>query len=459
MSANLPSTLNLASNKPMSANGKPGIFRYRSDNSSYSAPTSGTGDVIRLEIPCGRQGQYLFPKDSFIEGKLQVTSTDSALSQTIYIDQSVFSLFNRIRVFHGSNLIEDCLYVNRVWTSVYDLQVNEVERRGDAITKLVNDTTSSGSLYPIFQDGCNGMLVHTTSGTTNTLTSSSLLDFCFVLPSAVLGSLSTKALPIGLMGASSLYLELELCGATQALVTNSTTATLTYAVQDIYYNSKVVTLPSDVNDAVIQSTGGFINLPAVGYKAELKSIASGVTSFNDKFSFQFSSMKNFNFFLINTATAVGANTKRSITARTKAYASEYFLTINGEAYPAQTIQNPSRMYAELQRAWGGLTDTNFGGILTYQNYGSLAANNNTTADDVINSTLTNTKQKRFLAGIDLDRFSQEGQTLMAGTSSIGQMVNLQLNFSQGTSEALNLYAYVSYDILYHIEGGLITAKF
>lgn len=453
MSGNLPKELNLASNKPMSANGKPYINRFRADNSSYSG-----GDVIRIEIPCGRQGTYLFPKDSFIEAKVQLTVVDSGTSQKYYIDQSVYSLFNRIRVYHGSNIIEDTLYTNRLWTALYDLQVNEVERRGDCITKLVNDTTDTTNKYPIFQDGCNGQLMVTSSGTASLSTTSSLIDFAFVIPSAVLGSLCSKALPLGLMGSASIYLELELANANVAFVSNSGTNTsISYIVQDIYYNAKMTTLPSEINDALIESTGGFINIPAIAYKAEVKSIPSGVSAFNDKFSFQFSSLKNFLFFFINTSTATGAVTKRSVTARPRANLSDFFLLINGEAYPSQTVANPSRMYAELLRAFDSLTDTNAGGILSYQNYTN--SNTSTTADDVLNATVTNTTQKRFLAGIDLDKFNHSSDTLMSGTSSIGQMVNIQLNFSTTNAEALNLYSAVQYDVLYHIEGGLISPKF
>ena len=85
-----PSELNLGSNKPMSASGKPSINRYRSDNSSYTG-----GDTIRLEIPCGRRGQYLFPKDSFIELKIKVNASNgAAANSSIYIDQSIFAIFS-----------------------------------------------------------------------------------------------------------------------------------------------------------------------------------------------------------------------------------------------------------------------------------------------------------------------------------------------------------------------------
>ena len=448
-----PSELNLGSNKPMSASGKPSINRYRSDNSSY-----GAGDTVRIEIPCGRSGQYLFPKDSFIELKIRANCQNGAgANGSVYIDQSIYAIFNRMRIFHGSNVVEDCLYTNKLWTALYDLQINEVERRGDAITKLVYDNTGAGP--SLFNNGLVGvkfinMLANAAAA------DSAVYDCCFTIPSALLGSLASKALPLGLMGASSLYLELELAPSNLVFVSDSLGTVNSYTVSDIFYNAKITTLPSDIDSLLIQSTGGVVNLPAVSYKAEAKTIAAAATAFNDKFSFQYSSLKGFYFWLMNAATAQGTITTRGITARTKANISDYFLLINGEAYPSQTIANTSRMYAELVRSFDGLTDTNFGGIINGTNY---SINTNTVASDIMAVGVagdygTTTVHKRFLAGIDLDRFNHSSDTLLSGTSSIGQMVNLQLNMSAALTESCTLYAAVMYDVLYHIEGGLLTAK-
>jgi hypothetical protein len=218
----------------------------------------------------------------------------------------------------------------------------------------------------------------------------------------------------------------------------------------------MTTLPSDIDNLLIQSTGGIINLPAMSYKAEAKTISSSSSAFNDKFSFQFSSLKNFIFFLINTTTTVGAALKRSISARTRANVSDFFLTINGEAFPSQTVAGYARAYSELLRCYDLLTDTSAGGIITYNNY---AYDTNTTADDILNATYASTQQKRYVAGLDLDRFNHSSDTLMSGTSSIGQMINIQLNMSAATSENLTLYAAVMYDVLYHLENGLLSPKF
>jgi hypothetical protein len=123
------------------------------------------------------------------------------------------------------------------------------------------------------------------------------------------------------------------------------------------------------------------------------------------------------------------------------------------------------MFSELLRAFDAVNDNYMGGILTYQNY--VSANTHTTADDTLidhqNANVSGAKtQKRFIGGINLDRFgSGSNDTLLHGTSSIGQLINLQLNFASATptTESLNLYCAVQYDIIYSIDNGLLSARF
>jgi hypothetical protein len=209
----------------------------------------------------------------------------------------------------------------------------------------------------------------------------------------------------------------------------------------------------------------------------MKSIPSSASAYNDKFSFQYSSLKTFMFWFTPSTTAIGDILKRSITSRPKCFLTDYFLLINGEAYPSQSIGygstavatvsgNSARMYSELLRSFNYLTDVNSGGILTYFNYSvDDATTNEGMGAAITGDPGTVTLQKRFVAGIDLDRFNRSSDVLMCGTSSIGQMVNLNLGFSQscgtgsGTATGINLYAAVMYDVLYHIENGQMLAKF
>ena len=98
-----PKDLNLSSNKPIAISSKPSINRYRSDNNFYQS-----GDVVKIEIPTGRQGQYLYTRDSFIEFRIKVNQTNTAVANSAtYIDGSVYSLYSRRRILHGSSVVED----------------------------------------------------------------------------------------------------------------------------------------------------------------------------------------------------------------------------------------------------------------------------------------------------------------------------------------------------------------
>lgn len=433
-----PRELNFSSSKPLAENAKPAILRYRSDSNIYSP-----NDTIRIEIPTGRQGQILFPKDSFLEGKVTLSGiTAGNAATTFVIDNSVFSLFSRLRITQGSNVVEDTLHVNRLWHVLYDMQINFSERFADSITKLVSET-----------DLLNGVVCSTVPAAGGGNQVNNPMDFTFTIPSALLGSLAQKALPLGEMSSSSIYLELELGSFASCFIKNATgTATGgTYTVSDIYYNAKVSTLDGDVNRLLLATTGGVINLPAVSYKVEPKTIATGSQMFNDKLSFQHTSLKNFIFWVHNSA-SMNDVTKRSITSRTKANISRYNLSINGEAYPTQPIETPSSMYSNLLRAYDSLSDTNAGGIMNRSNYSGDDTNIHTNATDTIASA------KRWVGGIDLDRFNQSSDVMMSGTTTTGQLISLNVDMSAPTTEGLTLIAACMFDTIYHVEGGQLVQR-
>ena len=167
------------------------------------------------------------------------------------------------------------------------------------------------------------------------------------------------------------------------------------------------------------------------------------------------------FFPINQTSANGTITSRGNSCRPRANITDYQLNMNGETYPTQPIAGYARQYSELLRAFDMLTDTNAGGVITFSNY---TVDTNTTASDILDTVNDTTwqstsDQQRWVGGIDLDRFNRSSDVLMSGTSTIGQMLSLVMNMSTTPSEALTLYGACMYDVLYHIEGGQMVAKF
>jgi hypothetical protein len=206
-------------------------------------------------------------------------------------------------------------------------------------------------------------------------------------------------------------------------------------------------LPGDVKSSLIQSTGGNILLPAIAYKSELKVIPQG---FLDKYNFQFSSIKNFNFFIQNAANANDLVYKRSVTGRPICGLNLWNLNINCSVYPSRAIDSKPKMYMETLRAWDAMTDTNGGDIISTYNYAPPAGTGSAAGDFVDD-------RNRFLAAVDLDRFNHSTDALLSGTDTIGQSVNLNMEFTVAAPAALNVYAFVMYDVMYNLNRSLFTA--
>lgn len=99
----LPKSLDYNDLKKRGAASTPSFARYRSNNSVVSG-----GDVIRIEIPTGGQGQILLPNSSYLEGKINLSFTKAvgATTGNAKIDTSIYSIIRSIRVIHGTNQVE-----------------------------------------------------------------------------------------------------------------------------------------------------------------------------------------------------------------------------------------------------------------------------------------------------------------------------------------------------------------
>jgi hypothetical protein len=439
-----PKELDYGKMKPASVASRPVIQRFRADLQSY-APTQ----VIRIEIPTSARTTHLFPSDCFLEGKLNV-NVDSANTTSITVDGNVYSLFRRMSIFHGSNLLETQYYCGKLWHVLNDCQRGWSDRSQDSIAMLASNTSSlGGASLGISSSGANGITI---VGTGSAAVQS--FDFSFILPSAIFGTMAGKAIPLGACQASSFYIELELETLNNMFSTFLSAPTLTggATVSDVVFNAKVSVLPDDVNNLLMESVMNRVVIPSTSWKVEQKTLASGNSSFNDKFAFQLSSVNAFLFWFHNTA-AQDALDYRSMTSRPGHKLTNYQLNINGETYPSDLISSRSRMICELQRAFDTLGTTRSGcGILDSVNY-SDAADSLVTSD--VNTV--NVLHKRSVYGVDLNRFNNTQETMLSGTSTIGQSVNLILN-KTGVAQAAQIYGAVMYDVIYTVQDGLMTAN-
>jgi hypothetical protein len=157
---------------------------------------------------------------------------------------------------------------------------------------------------------------------------------------------------------------------------------------------------------------------------------------------------------MTTAGANGSLVHRSITSRNSKGLTEWQLNINGEMYPSDMIRGKPRNLNELLRAFDMLSSNLGSGVLDQVTYGGPLVDAGTLATDINTADIPH---KRFVAGIDLNRFNQSHETLLSGTNTVGQSINLVANFA-AVGDAQTLYSALMYDVLYTIQDGLMTAN-
>jgi hypothetical protein len=78
--------------------------KARWNQPSYNMSSDNPGEVIMLNIPTGRRGSFLNTIMSYL--KFKVTNTGTDVAYEIAADYNIASIFSRLELYHGSNLLE-----------------------------------------------------------------------------------------------------------------------------------------------------------------------------------------------------------------------------------------------------------------------------------------------------------------------------------------------------------------
>ena len=459
----LPPSYNLTDVKPASSAGGQAVYsKIRSDNATY-----GAGDVLRLTIPTGNN-MFLSAPDSFITGRIRPTFTGGAGANGIMrLDGSIYSIFRRITVYHGSSMIENILNANRLYNALYDVQCGPSERTSGSINLLVDENTDA---------------VVPTAGTIGTnnytygaaLVSGTTYSFSLCLPS-ILGAFAEKAIPLAFMGAAELYIEIELEAGVRAFTSRTpssisgaigqftTAPAVTYEISEFYYNACITNLSSDVAGVLRQAMMSRpVILPCISYRGEQRVVSASATSFSDKFSFQFSSCKGIMWWLTNGATANGTveqtNYNAAVTTRAPGDLMEWWISLNGQDFPPSHIKAGSEsatrihgaeVFAHLERYLNQNAAAGLQSVLTKELYCNSVT---TAANDAADA-------KKFVAAVSLDRFDGENQRALSGVNTMSSQVQIALQFTTGVSQTMNLYAFAMFDLGLELVDGLLIARY
>lgn len=449
---NYPESLDMMAKKP-AVPAEPLITRFRSDNATY-----GSADIIRIEISTGGRNQFLLPNDSFLS--FDFTPVFAVDAGSLSLDGCAYSIFRRARVIHGSTTLIDIQNCGRLWNALRDAMVNYAARSVDEIRLGVNSATNQASLSNYMAG--------------QVLTSASTYDAAFCLPLGLVGSLSKTATPLGLMGASSIFIELEIAPMNQIVTTRTFTTpqgtagtnttknpTLTsFTLSNIYYNAKITTLDEPYAQALMSAYAGRpLVLPATDYIGEMKVVAQGASSINEKFAFSRSSVNGMLWWLSNSQVANGEpvnyNLAEGTTHRQAGSLSEYYVAVSGKnllsIYAGNHGASASGKFkgataiSQIGRIYNNLSSVDGMGVLNFQNYCD--------ADDSYSDASGNTK--RFVGAYSLERYDSSSR-FASGSNLVGQDVRLVVQLYSTLAAQNNLYGYAMTDVGFQILDGQAT---
>ena len=91
------------------------------------APQNGTsgynlGDIININIPT-RANLVMVPTENYLKFDIKITNTSAAASTYRWDSCGAHGIIQRIRVYHGSNLLEDIDNYGLLAKMLFDLQV------------------------------------------------------------------------------------------------------------------------------------------------------------------------------------------------------------------------------------------------------------------------------------------------------------------------------------------------
>lgn len=468
----LSKSLNLAQQKPALAGGVSATYhKFRSQNSSY-----GPDDVISISIPCGQnKAQYLLPSESYLEFDLTATLRSvSGGTASVSIDNSIYSMMRAVRVWHGSSLLVEHNHAGRLYNALFDFNRGHLQPGAC----LAYGASANGFL--------DGRLL-TIGALAADAAAQPPIKFAVPIPAPIVGPLTSTSVPLGLMSASDLRIEIVLVPPNQLFTTSLSTnaaggieeaqglattqnPVFTYTVSNIFYNAKICTLSSDLHGAMMASFGGApISIPSTSWSCE-QSFMPVTSAFNMKLNAQYSSLKSVFWYAINQAISLGTPAAFNVSRANCRYAGgklrSFYLNIAGETVPSDRHIAVGRVGATALTPLIG-EECDFHASVPFQ---ALARcfNASTSADfkasfhpaQYATSVSSEAKQRecigKFLSGFDLERSDGDGSDIVyQGINTRNSTIDLFIEYLEATAAAQIVFAMAHYDVTFVLDQGTL----
>jgi hypothetical protein len=449
---------------------KPASVRSRSYRASIPAMNQQTfvgGNVIVAALPCGRRNSYLDPTMSY--KRFTIYNPDPTAANFITIDNCVSSFFDRLDVFHGSNLLETCQSYAPLYSYLTDFQMTASAKQG--LSTMYGFNKSSGTQTSLARSGLN-------------IYGGQSLTFCIPILSGLIGLGADKMVPIGALN-DDIRLEFSLASNNVACVYSQSATNVPWIMTAFELELQIVEL-SDEGQSMVESVTPFsqpVYLHGTSWRHYTGVLPSGSSGgFSYLLAARFGSLKTL-LVLPRRNTETNNALAYSNSSRINPQISQYFFRAGAFIIPnkvvtlqqggnsgSRTTGGYAEGYAEIVKSFHSLNSAwmSSGCDAAAYNVADSAdatvggGSGSTQGLVTLGSSGANSYLNAFAIAQEMEVFPNRGDIMVSGFNSLNCQIYFEGTINSNVpvgSASYVLDFYAQYDSIFAIENGLISARY
>ena len=445
---------------------------FRTNIQPQSGSVFGLNDTITINIPT-RANLVLCPQESYLKFNLVVTNTSGA-ANTYRLDScGAHGLFSALRVWSGSNMLEDIQNYNMLAKMLYDLQMpsdnvyNKQNVLAGTRADLAVGTTRGTAAYAdvaAVNAAVNNSQLSAYQRNSGELIGANIADgvsttsrtYCLNLVSLA-GSLCPQYLPLFACSSAPLRVELQIVSSIlQAMCAVSGTGTI--SISNVEYVANFIELSDEAVSVIKNASGGMLQFVV----PEWRNAVGGLTGLPDNATTQTTTALPFKF---SSLKSIFVSQRTSNTAAVRTFplssirngVSSYTFRIGANQRPTKAPDTITEIFAETLKAIGSIGDTQYNCAIDLDTF---SQNTNTAMVIATDPTLNLHSSGSFYIGIDLESFpNAEKSRLYSGYNSNTDDIFVNLSFTNAPNANVRLDAFALYDQVLVFENGTAYARF
>jgi hypothetical protein len=421
-------------------------------------PQGGTGlynpgDTITINIPT-RANTVLIPSESYLRGNFNLITVGTASTSSTLESCGWHNFIQRVRVFHGSNLLEDIDNYGQLAKILYDFQAPEDAVKGRfSITSGTNEEFSAVGTGAAALQNVRSVNRGRALGALATTAGGTVFPFAINLISLV-GALSGASyLPLFEMTAAPLRVELVLQSSLIRAMMVQGGAGLNFTASGINYCGEFLELPDSAIAAIKSGSSSPMQMVQPSYRSYTNSAA--ITTAGTQVSFpvpaKFSSLKNI---FVATRTTAGTAAEWP-SSHCKFGLQSYNFRVGSEVLPSTAPTSIPEIYCEAVKCFGSLADLQV----------QPSIDNTAYALDVPNVVASLTEASTedsgaFLVGIDMEIYQNaDKSSIFSGTNTNTSDIFYIANHTPAGNVTILQTAFAAYDQVLVLENGVCYARY